>query len=171
LRGKVATCLIITPAFCSDFKSVLYTLAVDAFDFSNACCSLFGVLNLPFQKTKDFSIAHPDDLCFESGDESASTTGSMVDTLSELSSQTDSSFAETVEPQTKADVTLMRFQKQNLFWEKQSEPAPPPKSEAQLLALSLMLKKSMGTPPTNTNHKNETKAPSRELPLHATWLY
>ena len=123
-----------------------------------------------FKKKKDFTIAHPDDLCFESGDDTSSTTGSIVDTLSELSSKTDSSSAKTVEPQTQADITLQRFQKQNLFWEKQSEAAPPPKSEAQLLASSLMLKKPMGTPPTNTNHKKETNTPSRELPLHATWF-
>ena len=129
----------------------------------------FSVLNLSFQKAKDFSIAHPDDLDFDSADDSCSTSGSIVDTLSELSSQTESSSAKMVEPQTKADVTMMRFQKQSLFWEKQSEPAPPKKSETQLLALSLMLKKSFETPPKNP--KKERDSPSRELPLHATWLY
>ena len=96
------------------------------------------------------------------GEDSCVSSTAAVDTLSELSTQASSS---SVKPQTQKDVTLMRCHKQSMVWEKQSEVEPQQKTKAELLALSLMLKKSLAQSAESKKEKS-----SSELPLHASWL-
>lgn len=126
---------------------------------------IFIYIILPdVEQTQDFTIAHPDDLDFQSdGEDSCGTSVAAVDTLSELSTQASSS---SVKPQTQKDVTLMRCHKQGVVWKNQSEVEPKQKTKSELLALSMMLKKSLAE---RTAESKKEKS-SSDVPPHASWL-